>query len=66
MDWVGACHNSRGSRRESAGGFYQWDIDKVTQVGADGKCTVFGHCMSYAETLVTAATALGFVGSRHL
>ena len=73
MDWVGSCHNERGEKRETSGGFYQWDIEKVfelREVEKDGKKahqpTVFGHCMSYSEVLVTAATAMGFVGSRHM
>jgi hypothetical protein len=75
MDWVGSCNNVRkeGAQHETFGGFYQWDIEKVfelREVEKDGKKvpqpTVFGHCMSYAEVMVTAATAMGYVGSRHM
>lgn len=72
MDWAGSCHNDRTVRKEKEPGFYAWDIDKIfalVEVEKDGKKTmrptVYGHCMSYSELLVTAATALGYKG-RHM
>ncbi|MDD4889274.1 MAG: hypothetical protein PHU85_05040 [Phycisphaerae bacterium] len=65
MYHVGSFHNDRTAHKENKGGVYQWDIDAVFEV-KDGKPTVYGHCMTYSETLVTAATAMGYVGSRHM
>jgi len=65
MDWVGSCKNVRGTGRERRGRIYVWDIEKVFEV-KDGKPTIYGHCMSYGEAMVSAATALGYVGSRHM
>jgi hypothetical protein len=73
MDWVGHCRNDRTIHKESEGGFYQWNIEKVfelKEVEEGGKKvkqpTIYGHCMSFSEVLVTAATAMGYVGSHHL
>jgi hypothetical protein len=73
MDWVGHCTNDRTQHPEKSVGYYDWDIDKVfklVEVEKDGKKvmqpTIYGHCMSYSETLVTAATAMGFVSARHM
>ena len=65
MDWVGSVDNVRGTRRERDGRAYAWNIEKVFEVGQDGKPHIHGHCMSYCEVMVTAATALGYVGARH-
>jgi hypothetical protein len=65
MDWVGSCRNVRGTRRERVNGAYAWDIDKVFAVTKEGP-TVYGHCMSYAEVMITALCALGYVGARHM
>ncbi|HOX06866.1 MAG TPA: hypothetical protein PK280_10725 [Planctomycetota bacterium] len=73
MDWVGHCTNDRTQHPEKSVGYYDWDIDKVfklVEVEKDGKKvkqpTIYGHCMSYSEVLVTAAAAMGFAGSRHM
>ncbi len=73
MDWVGHCRNDRTQHPEKAKHYYDWDIDavfKLVEVEKDGKKvmqpTIYGHCMSYSEVLVTAATAMGFTGSRHM
>lgn len=73
MDWTGSCHNDRKEHPyRMQGGHYAWDVDRITKVteqstGPDniGKATIFGHCMSYAETMTFAATALGYK-SRHV
>jgi len=65
MDWVGSVDNVRGTRRERDGRAYAWNIEKVFEIGQDGKPHIHGHCMSYCEVMVTAATALGYVGARH-
>jgi hypothetical protein len=73
MDWAGHCTNDRTQHPESAVGYYDWNIEaifKLKEVDKDGKKvqqpTIYGHCMSYSEALVTAATAMGYVGSRHM
>ncbi len=63
-DWVGSCQNVRGTKRETSPGWYAWDIEKVFSV-ENGTNRIYGHCMSYCEVLVSAATALGYVGARH-
>ena len=65
MDLVCSFHLERGAGKEKKDGVYLWDIDAVFEVKA-GKPTVYGHCMTYSEVLVTAATAMGYVGSRHM
>jgi len=72
MDWVASCKNDRTVNKNITDGYYAWDIDRVTDVtepsaSADkpGKATIHGHCMSYAEVLSIAATALGYK-SRHM
>jgi len=65
MHWVGGCANNRTSRRERSGRTYVWDIDRVFTL-EDGTPTIHGHCMSYAEVMVSAAVALGYVGARHM
>jgi hypothetical protein len=72
MDWAGSCYNDRSVHKEEEKGIYAWDIDRIfgiVEVEKDGRKvrrpTVYGHCMSYAELLVTAATAMGYKG-RHM
>lgn len=66
-DWVGSCRNDRQRALKAETGSYPWAIDSVFRhgQGEDSKGTIFGHCMSYAEVLVTAATALGYK-ARHV
>jgi dienelactone hydrolase len=56
MDWVGSGTN----RRDESWQTYPWDIDRVCAFTSAGMHVVSGHCMSYAEVLITAATALGY------
>jgi hypothetical protein len=56
MDWVGSGTN----RRDVSWATYPWDIDRVLEITPAGKPVVSGHCMSYAEVLITAASALGY------
>jgi hypothetical protein len=65
MHWVGSCTDDRTTRRERNGRVYTWDIARVFTI-EDGTPTVHGHCMSYAEVMVSAAVALGYVGARHM
>ncbi len=73
MDWVAACRNDRKEQRHrTEGGYYAWDIDKVfsmEQVTENGKKvikpTIYGHCMSYSEVMISAAIALGYK-ARHM
>jgi hypothetical protein len=58
MDWVGSGSNVRDGAWE--GKPYPWDIEQVFEITPDGKPVIRGHCMSYAEVLITAATALGY------
>jgi hypothetical protein len=58
MDWVGSGANVRDSAWD--GQPYPWDIDRVFAIESGGRPVVRGHCMSYAEVLITAATALGY------
>jgi hypothetical protein len=63
MDWVGSGINVRDgawAEQEKLGRPYPWDIEQVAAVTPQGKLIVKGHCMSYAEVLITAATALGY------
>jgi hypothetical protein len=60
MDWVGSGANVRDAAWERPGRPYPWDIEQVFEVTPGGKPVVRGHCMSYAQVLVTAATALGY------
>ena len=64
MDWVGGCHNDRDKKKHIHKGRYTWDINRVWGI-ADGKPTVYGHCMSYAEVMCYAAVAMGYVSARH-
>jgi len=64
MDWVGGCHNDRTKKKHYDKGRYTWDINRVWGI-ADGKPTVYGHCMSYAEVMCYAAVAMGYVSARH-
>ena len=65
MDWTGACNNIRRTRRErNEDGSYAWDIDKVFSLDGD-KPNIYGHCMSYAEVLITAAISMGYLSARH-
>jgi hypothetical protein len=76
MDWTGSCFNNRDKsltkKTYKKTGYYDWNIDSVWRledVEVDGKKvkrpTIYGHCMSYAEVLTIAATAMGFK-ARHL
>jgi hypothetical protein len=63
MDWVGSGLNLRDEAwGEPRGGGrpYPWDIEQVATITPQGKLVVKGHCMSYAEVLIAAATALGY------
>jgi hypothetical protein len=46
-------------------GAYQWDIERVFERTPEGERVVRGHCMSYAQVMVSAATALGYK-ARHV
>jgi hypothetical protein len=60
LDWVGAGTNLRDETWTRQGRPYPWDIDEVCAITPAGKLLVKGHCMSYAQVLITAATALGY------
>lgn len=64
MDWVGHCRNERDSHREIRNGGYAWDIERVFKMES-GQPVISGHCMSYAQVLVSAASALGYK-ARHM
>jgi len=64
MDWVGSCHNDRALKKHIHKGRYSWDINRVFGI-VDGKPTVYGHCMSYAEVMCYAAISMGYVSARH-
>jgi len=57
MDWVARRNNVR---TNITWGYYPWDINSVFL--ADD--SIKGHCMSYAQVLVTALTGLGYY-ARH-
>jgi hypothetical protein len=58
MDWVGSGTNVRDPAWDDKP--YPWDIDQVCEINAGGRPVVRGHCMSYVEVFITAATALGY------
>jgi hypothetical protein len=60
LDWVGSGTNLRNDTWTRQGRPYPWDIEQVGEITPQGKLLVKGHCMSYAEVLITAATALGY------
>jgi hypothetical protein len=60
MDWAGSGTNVRDVTWARSGEPYPWDIERVTEFTPEGKLLVKGHCMSYAEVLITAATSLGY------
>jgi hypothetical protein len=61
MDHVGAGTNLREAAwARGDGEAYPWDIERVLQITPTGKLLIHGHCMSYAEVLISAATALGY------
>ncbi len=62
QDWIASTHNDR--HRGWYKGHYPWDIRKVFRI-ENGKRTIYGHCMSYAEVMVDACTALGY-RARHM
>jgi hypothetical protein len=55
LDWV-----ARRTRGSTPADPYPWDLDQVITTGG----TINGHCMSYAEVLVSALTGLGYY-ARH-
>lgn len=72
MDWVGSCKNDRTVKKNITKGYYAWDIEAVADITEKsegekkvGKATIYGHCMSYAEVMSIAASALGYK-SRHM
>jgi hypothetical protein len=72
MDWAGSCHNDRTQKKHIHNGRYTWDINRIFEVveaEVEGKKvrrpTVYGHCMSYAELMCTAAVSMGYVSARH-
>ena len=68
QDWVASCPNDR---HEMFDGGTPWDIDRIGRLpqeapaGAARKPVIHGHCMSYAEVMVVAASALG-LKARHM
>lgn len=64
MDWAGSCYNDRSQRPQIHKGRYTWDINRVFAV-VNGRPTVYGHCMSYAEVMCYASIAMGYVSARH-
>jgi hypothetical protein len=60
MDWVGSGTNVRDGTGARPDVPYPWDIERVLEITPRGQFLVKGHCMSYAEVLITAATALGY------
>jgi len=61
MRWVVTRPNKRSSDWRG-GGPYPWHIRKVLKEEDGG--TVYGHCMSYCQVMITAANAFGWQG-RH-
>jgi hypothetical protein len=66
MDWAaqGTMRNVPGGPQWKDGA-YQWDIERVFERTPEGERVVRGHCMSYAQVMVSAATALGYK-ARHV
>ncbi len=65
-NWIGALPwKPHSPRIRGKDGHYEWDIRKVIEVGADGKLTLHGHCMSYSEAMVAACVAMGYTSARH-
>ncbi len=60
MDWAGSGANVRNGTGARPDVPYPWDIERVLEITPEGRLSVKGHCMSYAEVLITAATALGY------
>jgi hypothetical protein len=60
MDWVGSGTNVRDGTGARPDVPYPWDVERVAEITPGGQFLVKGHCMSYAEVLITAATALGY------
>ena len=69
QDWVASCPNDRHDM--FPGTSCPWAIDVVARLPADApagaavKPVIRGHCMSYAEVMVVAASALG-LKARHM
>ncbi|MCG3179318.1 MAG: hypothetical protein BIFFINMI_01652 [Phycisphaerae bacterium] len=65
--WVGARHNVRddaSKKRLGWGRYYPWNIRQVFDPALENG-SICGHCGSYAEVLITAATAMGWQ-ARHI
>lgn len=58
MHWVATRHNVRPGPWEAANAPYPWNIRRIMTVENGG--TIYSHCMSYCEAMVTAASALGW------
>jgi hypothetical protein len=56
--WVATRRNVRPGPWEARGEPFPWNIRKVMSPENGG--TIYSHCMSYCEAMVTAATALGW------
>ncbi len=57
LDWTASRKNKRPEERNKDGS-YPWNIRTILKDEDGG--SVYGHCMSYCETFVTAVTALGW------
>lgn len=62
MHWVATRRNKRPGPWESKGEPYPWNIRRIMTAEDGG--VIYGHCMSYCEVMITAASALGWHG-RH-
>ena len=58
MHWVATRRNVRPGPWEARKEPFPWNIRQV--MSPDNGGTIFSHCMSYCEAMVTAATALGW------
>ncbi len=66
MDWAAqSTMNNTPGGPQWQDGAYTWDIERVFELKPDGERVVRGHCMSYAQVMVAAATALGYK-ARHV
>jgi hypothetical protein len=62
MHWVATRPNKRPGPWEAKNEPYPWHVRRVMTGDAPG--AIYGHCMSYCEVMITAASALGWHG-RH-
>ncbi len=62
LDWVAKRKNKR-PEMQNPDGSYPWNIRKA--LGEENGGTIYGHCMSYCETLISAVISLGWQ-ARHL